>query len=131
MLRFAVLLLILASGHVYANERRAPAFLSGAPSSEQQYQLALEDETSGAWRQMLHNLQQAAERGFIPAQEHLAIVLLAGDTLFDGRGSIQACEALHWASRAASQGSETGELLRHLLLRNRNRNGAVRCRPVP
>lgn len=96
-------------------------------TAEQAYQLALEAETSAEWPEMLNWLEFAARRGYLPAQEHLAIALLSGDKLYGWPLSPNPCAAFRWFNHASEAGSEIGELYKRLLLRSRNRNGIRRC----
>jgi len=78
-----------------------------AASPAQQFQMALEAQSVRDYPAMLGLLRQAGQAGYLPAQEMLGMVLLAGGTLYGEAVPADRCEAGQWLRRAAAQGSET------------------------
>ncbi|MBT2335491.1 sel1 repeat family protein [Variovorax paradoxus] len=78
--------------------------------AEQRFQLALEAQSARDYRSMLEQLRQAAAEDSAAAQEMLAMVLLAGPTLYGSAVEADRCEARRWMLRAASQGSDTARV---------------------
>ena len=100
----AVLLLGAAAWSAQPGAARAQPPLSASPA--QQFQMALEAQSVRDYPAMLSLLRQAGEAGYLPAQEMLGLVLLAGGTVYGDAVPADRCEAGQWLRRAAAQGSE-------------------------
>jgi hypothetical protein len=86
-------------------------------SPDMDFALALEDQSAGKFDEMMPHLLRSAERGFVPAQEMLGIVLLAGETLYGPAVRHDFCGAIKWFRRAHQNGSDVGTVYNDLLLR--------------
>lgn len=82
------------------------ALANGVFSPGQTYQLALEAQTAGHYKEMLTLLRSAGEADHLAAQEMLGMALLVGPTLYGDAVKADRCEAEQWISRALAQGSE-------------------------
>ena len=89
--------------------------------------MALEAQTHEHYDEMISLLERAARRGYVPAQELLAIALLQGERLFGSQVTYDLCESLRWFREAADQGSFLGRTFQDLLNRQRRHDPGARC----
>lgn len=82
-----------------------PAAAAPQHTSEQLYQMALESQSAREYPAMLQLLRRAARAGHVEAQEMLALVLLAGPTVYGAAVPADRCEAGHWSREAFARGS--------------------------
>ncbi len=116
--RLAAVVLAAASLPALAEEFASPA---------QQYQMALEAQSTGDYGRMLAMLRKAGQADYLPAQEMLGMALLAGPALYARDVPHDRCEATDWMRRAAAQGSTLGRA--HAEFLGRLRHAAAGAQP--